>query len=75
MWLIKLIFWSLTIFLISKWMITLVLAYTIKKKRQQLEKMARQKIIIESQNNNHFQPNKKKIFGKNEGVYVDFEKV
>jgi len=70
---IKLIFWILAIFLIGKWMTTLVMAYAIRKKSRQLEKLARQRIIIESNNNSHFQSNTKKIFGKDEGEYVDYE--
>jgi len=70
---IKLIFGFLAIFLIVKWIITMVLVYAIRKKSRQLEKFARQRIIIKSQNNSHFQPNTKKIFGKDEGEYVDYE--
>ena len=70
---IKLIFGILAIFLIGKWIITLALVYVIRKKGRQLEKLARQRIIIESQNNNQFQPKTKKIFGKDEGEYVDYE--
>ena len=70
---IKLIFGILAIFLIGKWIITLVMVYVIRKKSRQLEKLARQRIIIKSKNNSHFQPNTKKIFGKDEGEYVDYE--